>query len=507
VVVTVEANEALLHPRQDRAVLVTGATGYVGGRLVPRLLSAGHRVRCLVRDPSRLQGRDWLPRVEVVTGDVLAPGGLGAALQGVDVAYYLVHSLAAGAGFHDRDVAAARAFAEAAASAGVARIVYLGGLGDPRQDLSEHLRSRQATGDALREAGVPVTEFRAAVVVGSGSLSFEMIRYLTERLPVMICPQWVYTRVQPIGVDDLLRYLVAALDEPASAGRVVEIGGADVRTYGDMMLGYAQVRGLRRRLQPVPVLTPVLSSYWVHLVTPIPSTIARPLIEGLRSEVVVRDDSAHALFPDIVPVDYITAVRAAVATLEDGAVETSWADALVTSCEGPAPRVFRQEAGMLIERRTAYAAAPPEDVFAVLLGLGGERGYGYGDWLWEVRGAIDRLAGGVGLRRGRRDPDDLRTGDALDFWRVEAVEPARLLRLRAEMKVPGRAWLQFETLPEREGTRLVQTAYFAPKGLPGLLYWYALAPVHARIFSGMIAGLAAAASRPGARRGGASCVP
>jgi uncharacterized protein YbjT (DUF2867 family) len=479
-----------------RTILVTGATGYVGGRLVPRLLAAGHHVRCLVRDASRLQGRDWLPHVEVVTGDVLRPEGLSGAMAGVDVAYYLVHSMAAGGDFHERDVEAARGFARAAADAGVTRLVYLGGLGDPATDLSEHLRSRQATGDALREGGVPVTEFRAAVVVGSGSISFEMIRYLTERLPVMICPQWVYTRVQPIGVDDLLRYLVATLDVPDSAGTVVEIGGADVRTYGDMMLGYAAVRGLHRRLQPVPVLTPVLSSYWVHLVTPIPSTIARPLIEGLRSEVVVRDDTARRLFPGIHPVDYATAVRAAVATLEDGEVETSWADALATSRRGAAPKVFTQEAGMLIERRRQHVAAAPEDVFAVCLGIGGERGYGYGDWLWEVRGAMDRLAGGVGLRRGRRDPRDLRVGDALDFWRVEAVVPARLLRLRAEMKVPGRAWLQFETLPEGDGTLLVQTAYFAPKGLPGLAYWYGLYPVHARIFSGMIAALAVGASRP-----------
>ena len=489
-------------PGPGKTILVTGATGYVGGRLVPRLLASGHRVRCLVRDATRLQGRDWLPHVEVVTGDVLQSGGLAAAMVGVDVAYYLVHSMAAGSGFHERDVEAARRFAGAAADAGVARIVYLGGLGDPAEDLSAHLRSRQATGDALREGGVPVTEFRAAVVVGSGSISFEMIRYLTERLPVMICPAWVYTRVQPIGVDDLLRYLVAALEVPQSAGAIVEIGGADVRTYGDMMLGYAAVRGLHRRLQPVPVLTPVLSSYWVHLVTPIPSTIARPLIEGLRSEVIVRDDAARRLFPGIHPVDYATAVRAAVATLEDGEVETSWADALATSRRGAAPKVFTQEAGMLIERRRKHVAAAPADVFAVCLGIGGGHGYGYGDWLWEARGAVDRLAGGVGLRRGRRDPRDLRVGDALDFWRVEAVVPARLLRLRAEMKVPGRAWLQFETLPEGDGTLLVQSAYFAPKGLPGLLYWYGLYPVHARIFSGMIAALAAGASRPGARPSG-----
>ena len=386
----------------EQLILVTGATGYVGGRLVPRLLAAGHRVRCLVRDPSRLQGRGWLPRVEVAAGDVLRPAGLAAVLADVDVAYYLIHSMAGGSGFHERDIVAARGFARAAADAGVGRLVYLGGLGDSEADISDHLRSRQDTGDALRESGMPVTEFRAAVVVGSGSISFEMVRYLTERLPVMICPKWVYTKVQPIGVDDLLRYLVDALDVPESAGRVIEVGGADVRTYGDMMLGYAQARGLRRRLQPVPVLTPVLSSYWVHLVTPIPSSIARPLIEGLSSEVIVRDDAARRMFPQIHPVDYMTAVRAAVATLEGGEVETSWADALVTSGRDAAPKVLTQQAGMMIERRQLQVAADPADVFAVCLGIGGRSGYGYADWTWEVRGAADRLVGGVGLRRGRR---------------------------------------------------------------------------------------------------------
>ena len=482
----------------DPLVLVTGATGYVGGRLVPRLLDAGRRVRVLVRDPLRLQGRDWAERVEVATGDVLRPETLAPALAGAGVAYYLVHSMAKGEGFHERDLAAARAFGRAAAEAGVGRIVYLGGLGDPAADLSRHLRSRQETGAALREAGVPVTEFRAAVVVGSGSISFEMIRYLTERLPVMVCPQWVYTRVQPIAVDDLLRYLVAALDVPGSAGRVVEVGGADVLTYGEMMLGYAGARGLRRRLQPVPVLTPTLSSYWVHLVTPIPSQIARPLIEGLRNETVVRDRSAHDLFPEIHPVGYATAVRAAVASLATGEVETSWSDALVTSGGDVQPRVLTTQEGKLIERRQALVEATPHETFAVVRAIGGRNGYGAWDWAWELRGAADRLVGGVGMRRGRRDPADLRPGDALDFWRVEAVEPDRLLRLRAEMKVPGAAWLQFETLPRAGGTLLVQTAYFAPRGVPGLAYWYALLPVHSRIFSGMIAALAAEAGRPAA---------
>jgi len=403
--------------------------------------------------------------------------------------------MARGEGFHKRDVTAASAFGRAAAAAGVRRIVYLGGLGDPAADLSRHLRSRQETGAALREAGVPVTEFRAAVVVGSGSISFEMIRYLTERLPVMICPQWVYTRVQPIAVDDLLKYLVAALDVPESTGRVVEIGGADVITYGDMMRGYARARGLRRHLQPVPVLTPKLSSYWVHLVTPIPSTIARPLIEGLRNEVVVREHGARELFPGIRPVSYDSAVRAALASLDTGEVETSWSDALVTSGGDVQPLVLTTHEGKLIERRQALVAAAPDAVFAVVTSLGGKNGYRAWDWAWRLRGGADRLVGGVGLRRGRRDPVDLRVGDALDFWRVEALERGRLLRLRAEMKVPGRAWLQFETLPRGEGTLLTQTAYFAPRGLPGLAYWYGLYPVHGRIFSGMIAALAAEASR------------
>ncbi len=492
-----------MHPApRDSLVLVTGVTGYVGGRLVPRLLQAGVRVRVLVRDPRRLEGRDWADRVEIVAGDVLRPETLGAALAGVGVAYYLVHSMAGGEGYRERDLAAARAFGRGAAEAGVVRLVYLGGLGDPASDLSRHLRSRQETGEALREAGVPVTEFRAAVVVGSGSISFEMIRYLTERLPMMVCPQWVYTRVQPIAVDDLLRYLIAALDVPESAARVVEVGGADVLTYGEMMLGYADARGLRRYLQPVPVLTPTLSSYWVHLVTPIPSQIARPLIEGLRSETVVRDHSAHDLFPAIHPVGYAAAVRAAVASLDTGEVETSWADALVTSGGDVQPRVLTTQEGKLIERRQALVKATPEEAFAVIRTIGGRRGYRAWDWAWELRGAADRLVGGVGLRRGRRDPVDLRVGDALDFWRVEAVEPGRLLRLRAEMKVPGAAWLQFETLPHEGGTLLVQTAYFAPRGVPGLAYWYGLLPVHSRIFSGMIAALAAEAGRPAAPAGG-----
>lgn len=480
-------------------VLVTGATGYVGGRLVPRLLEAGYRVRVLVRDPERLQGRPWLPQVEVATGDVFRPATLLPALVGVRAAYYLIHSMQkasdGASSFHERDLRAARNFGEIAAAAQVGRILYLGGLGDPAADLSQHLRSRQETGAALRAAGVPVTEFRAAVIVGSGSASFEMIRHLTERVPVMICPKWVYTRVQPIAIRNVLDYLVAALAEPASAGRIIEIGGADVLTYGEMMTGYAEVRGLKRWLVPVPVLTPRLSSYWVHWVTPIPAEIAQPLIEGLRNEVVVRDDTARQLFPDVQLLDYRSAVARALARQDAGQLESVWTDALATSRGDLPPVTFTVQDGLMIERRQLLVAASPAATFAAFTGIGGAHGWPSYDWAWRLRGMADRLVGGVGLRRGRRDPDALRVGDALDFWRVEAVEPDQLLRLRAEMKLPGDAWLQFEALPQAEGqTLLVQTAYFAPKGLLGLSYWYSLYPIHGPIFSSMIQAIGRAAT-------------
>jgi uncharacterized protein YbjT (DUF2867 family) len=472
---------------ESRLVLVTGATGYIGGRLVPRLLEAGYRVRCLVRDARRLQGRPWSNQVEVVEGDATRPETLPPAMAGVWAAYYFIHSLSDTANYRERDIAVARSFSQAAKAAGVERIIYLGGLGDPAAQLSVHLRSRQETGAALAESGLPVTEFRAAIIVGSGSLSFEMIRHLTERLPVMICPRWVFTRIQPIAIRDVLSYLVAALSTPESAGRVIEIGGADVVSYGDMMKGYARVRGLRRVLIPVPVLTPHLSAHWVNWMTPVNAGIVYPLIEGLRNEVVVLDDTARQLFPEIVPVDYDTAVRRALASLEAGQVETSWADGLTSSYGDVRPVELTSDEGMHIERRQLVVDAPPKDVYAVFSGLGGERGWLYANFLWRLRGIADRLVGGPGFRRGRRDPDEVRVGDALDFWRVEAVEPGRLLRLRAEMKLPGRAWLQFEVQPRGDGqTLLTQTAYLAPKGLPGLAYWYGLYPFHGPIFGNMI---------------------
>lgn len=472
--------------KKTKLILVTGATGYVGGRLIPRLLDSGYCVRVLVRDPSRLQGRPWLGQVEVVQGDALLPETLAPALASVSAAYYLIHGMQGGKVNAERDMTAARNFADAADAANLERILYLGELVDPTARLSPYLRSRHETGYILRQGRVPVTEFRAGMIVGSGSVLFEMVRYLTEREPLLICPRWYFSNAQPIAIRNVLDYLVAALDQPESIGKLLEIGGLTRLTYADMLLGYAQERGLRRILIPTPFYLPHLSAYWVHMVTPVTYTTVLPLIEGLRADSLANDNLARKLFPSIQLLDFQTAVRYALIKIEKGDIETSWSDALVTSKGDLKPYSFEIIAGMYIERRHKLVKMPAETVFRTYTGIGGARGWFYLDWAWAIRGWMDKAVGGVGLRRGRRHPDDIWVGESLDFWRVEELIPNRRMRLQAEMKVPGKAWLEFESEPQDNGqTLLTVTAYFDAHGFFGFLYWYAMWPFHAFIFDGL----------------------
>ncbi len=469
-------------------VLVTGVTGYIGGTLVPRLLAEGYPVRVLVRDAARLDGKSWRDHVTVAEGDVLnRPETLSTALDNIDIAYYFIHSLGASSDFHELDLTAARNFARAAREAGVQRIIYLGGLGNPEDKLSEHLHSRQETGVALREAGVSVTEFRAAIIIGSGSGSFEMIRYLTDRIPFLISPRWVFSQIQPIAIDDVIDYLVAAIRVPESAGEIIEIGGPTILSYGDTMLTYARARNLRRYIIPVPVLSPSISSHWVGWVTPLSPAIARPLIEGLRNNVVVRDNKAKMLFPDINPIDYPTAVRLALSDLGPDLLDTAWLDAQVAQREEEDPVVVLREEGLYIQRRYHRVHASPEQVYRVFSGLGGDHGWLYADWLWRLRGLADLLLGGIGFRRGRRHPDALVVGDAVDFMRVELLEPGCMVRLKIEAKMPGQLWLQYEAQARPDGdTQLVQTIFVDARGLLGLLYWYLTYPIHNALFRGLV---------------------
>ena len=477
-----------------KLILVTGATGYVGGRLVPRLIDAGYRVRCLVRDPSRLLGRPWLNKVEVIKGDGLSPNELIHALEGVSTAYYLIHGKQGGKINAERDLQVARNFAHAAEEANIENIIYLGELVDPTANLSPYLRARHETGYLLRYGKVPVTEFRAGMIVGSGSALFDMIRYLAEREPLLICPAWFFSEAQPIAIRDVLSYLVDALTTPDGTGRVIEIGGPTRLTYADMLLSYAKERDLKRWLIPTPFFAPRLSAYWVHMITPIHWRIVAPLIEGLRAKLIVRDDAARKLFPHIKPIDFQTATHLALGRIQRDNVETSWSDALVTVLGDFKPYQFTVDEGMFIERRQVVLDLEPEAVFRAYTGIGGERGWLYMNWAWAIRGWIDKVIGGVGLRRGRRHPDDVHAGEALDFWRVEVVDKNEKMRLLAEMKVPGKAWLEFESQKQdNHKTLLVVTAYFAPHGLSGFLYWYAMWPFHAYIFDGLTRRLASRA--------------
>ena len=478
---------------KDKLILLSGATGYVGGRLAPRLIDAGYRVRCLVRDANRLRGRPWFKRVEVVEGDALKPETLDAALKGVSAAYYLIHGLQGNSVNAQRDMSAARNFAEAAEGASVERIIYLGELVDPTANLSPYLRSRHETGSILRHGRVPITEFRAGMIVGSGSVLFEMIRYLSEREPILVCPAWFFHEAQPIAIRDVLAYLVAALETEESSGKLIEVGGPTRLTYAEMLLQYARERRLKRTLIRTPFYAPRLSAYWVHMVTPIHWRSVLPLIEGLRAQLIVHDDAARKIFPNIKPIDFQTAVHLALGRIQRDNVETSWSDALVTAMGDVKPYTFKVEEGMMLERRARLLDLPANSVFRAYTGIGGTRGWLYMDWAWALRGWFDKVIGGVGIRRGRRHPDDIRAGESLDFWRVEAVEQDRLLLLRAEMKVPGKAWLQFESIPQNGKTLLVETAYFAPRGFWGFAYWYAMWPFHAFLFDGLIRRLASRA--------------
>ncbi len=473
--------------QQRPAILLTGATGCIGGRLLAVLEARGHRVRCLTRRPAALDQRVG-PYTGVVRGDCLDPASLQGAFAGVATAYYLVHSMGSGVDFEAQDRAAACNFGEAARAAGVRRIVYMGGLG-ASAGLSRHLRSRHETGEVLRASGVPVIEFRSAVVLGAGSLSFELIRALVERLPVMICPSWVRTPTQPIALADLVAYLAAALYLPHGGSRVFEVGGADVVSYGGIMQEYARQRGLRRRLIPVPLLTPRLSSLWLGLTTPVYARVGRELIDGLRTATVVNDAAARTAFR-VRPRGLRQAIAGALEEEDAAFAAGPWTETALQAGTGLRWGGVRIRT-RLIHSCAADVPAAPAAAFAPIRRIGGDNGWYYGDWLWRLRGLVDRLLGGVGMSRGRRDPERLAEGDVLDCWRVEEYEPDARLRLAAEMKVPGRAWLQFDVTPREGGTCTVrQTAVFDARGLWGRFYWHALYPVHVVLFRGLVQSIA-----------------
>jgi uncharacterized protein YbjT (DUF2867 family) len=484
--------------RTTKLCLVTGATGYVGGRLVPELLEAGYRVRVLARNPDKLRDLPWHDSVEVAVGDAADGAAVARAMADVDVAYYLIHAIGTGPGFHETEAEVARTFARAAREAGVGRIVYLGGISHDT-DLSDHLRSRAEVGEILLASGVPTAALGAAVIIGSGSLSFEMMRYLTERLPAMITPRWVRTRIQPIAIRDVLRYLVGCAELPPEVSRTFDIGGPDVLTYEEMMQRFAAVSGLpRRRILPVSTLQPELSARWVGLVTPVPSSIARPLVASLRNEVVCAEDDIRQYVPDPPGglLGFDDSVRLALQRVQDADVATRWSDASPWGAPSdPMPTDPDWAGGSLFtDDRTMVVPARPEAVWEVVESIGGSNGWYSLPWAWELRGGVDRLIGGPGLRRGRRHPTDLHIGEALDFWRVEEVVPGRLLRLRAEMRVPGLAWLEFHVTPAGDAyTTLRQRATFFPHGLAGQAYWYSVLPFHGIVFPSMLRRIGAAA--------------
>ena len=468
-------------------VLVTGATGYVGGRLVPSLLGAGYQVRCLVRTPTKLNATAWVNDVEIIEGSLDGP--LDDTLRDIDVAIYLVHGIGEGPDWVAKEARDATHFRESAERAGVRHIVYLGGMGEDNAALSSHLASRHAVGRALADGSIPVTELRAAVIIGSGSASFEMLRYLVEVLPVMVTPKWVRTKSQPIAITDVLHYLMATIALQNPEGGVYEIGGPDVVSYAEMMALYAEVAGLkRRRLIPVPVLTPRLSSHWVGLVTPVPASLARPLVDSLVNEVIVRDLRAVETFgpPQRSLRD---AIELALGRTSEGNVPTSFSDADLQLFRAYATDPMWAGGTVLTDVRIAHTSASIGAVYTAISSLGGAKGWHRGEWLWRLRGFLDLVIGGPGLRRGRRHHEHLRVGDFVDFWRVESLETNHSLRLHAEMVLPGDAWLEWEIETESEATKVTQRASFKPKGLLGRAYWYAVVPFHHLVFPGLLHGI------------------
>lgn len=478
-----------------KTILLTGATGYIGGRLAPVLIEGGYKVRCLVRNRERLDGFYWSGQAEGMEGDASDYDSLVAAMKGVDVAYFLIHSMSRPEShdFAEKDRELARNFARAAEECGVSQIVYLGGLGSDEDDeLSKHLSSRQEVGQLLASTSVPVTELRAAIIIGAGSSSFELLRQLVDMLPVMVAPKWLTTKCQPIAVRDMLWYLCEVIDDAAAMGKVLEVGGEDVTTYKEMMLEYGRIAGLRkRRILTLPVLTPHLSSLWVGLITSLPPSLAKALILGLKNEVIVNDHTARQLF-DHKQMTVSEAIIEATESIRTGNLGTTWADAELEDMEPQAPLPTDPEwAGpeLCTDARDCTVSASVDDVWKTVTGIGGKRGWFTANQLWALRGAIDKIWGGVGSKRGRRHPDELRTGDIIDFWRVERMKENELLRLRAEMRLPGPAWLEWELHPSGDRTAIKQTATFYPSSIFGKLYWSLLTPFHNVIFKRMLASI------------------